>query len=62
MARGLFEHINYPVGYFSSCRFDSDQLFPVLWQDIGVLEMVGFKVDALVSDGASPNRSFYKIH
>ena len=26
MARGLDNHINYPIVYFSSCRFDSDQL------------------------------------
>ena len=24
MARGLVKHINYPIGYFSSCQFDSD--------------------------------------
>ena len=24
--------------------------------------MIGFKVDALVSDGVSPNRRFYRIH
>ena len=26
VARGLDNHINYPIVYFSSCRFDSDQL------------------------------------
>ena len=62
MARGLFKHINYPLGYLSSCRFDSAQLFPVLWQATGILEMAGFKVDAMVSDGASPNRRFYRLH
>ena len=25
MPRGLVKHINCPIGYFSSCRFDSDQ-------------------------------------
>ena len=54
MARGLFKHINYPLGYFSSCGFDSAQLFPVLWHATGILEMTVFKVDAMVSDGASP--------
>ena len=62
MARGLFKHINYPLGYFSSCGFDSAQLFPVLWHATGILEMAGFKVDAMVSDGASPNRRFYWLH
>ena len=54
MARRLFKHINYPLGYFSSCGFDSAQLFPVLWHATGILEMAVFKVDAMVSDGASP--------
>ena len=62
MARGLVKYISYPIGYFSSCRLDSYQLYQVLWQRIVVLEMVGFKVNALVSDGASPNRRFYIIH
>ena len=30
MARGLVKHINYPIRYFSSDGFDSDQLYPVL--------------------------------
>ena len=54
MARGLLRHINYLLGYFSSCGFDSAQLFPVLWHATGILEMTVFKVDAMVSDGASP--------
>ena len=58
MARGLFKHINYPLGYFSSCGFDSAQLFPVLWHATGILKMAGFKVDAMVSDGASPFISY----
>ena len=62
MARGLFKHINYPLGYFSSCGFDSAQLFPVLWHATGILEMTGFKFDAMVSDGVSPNQRFYWLH
>ena len=62
MARGLFKHINYPLGYFSSCGFDSAQLFPVLWHATGILEMTGFKFDAVVSDGVSPNQRFYWLH
>ena len=30
LARGLVKHINYPIRYFSSDGFDSDQLYPVL--------------------------------
>ena len=62
MARGSFKHINYPLGYFSLCGSDSTQFFAVLWHATGILEMAGFKVDAMVSDGASPNRRFYWLH
>ena len=55
MARGLFKHINYTLGYLSSCGFDSFQLFADLWHETSILEMAGFKDDAMVSDGASLN-------
>ena len=54
MARRLVKHINYTIGCFSLCGFDSDQLYPLLWQG------TGFKVYALVSDGNF--RRFYRIH
>ena len=62
MARGWFKHINYPLGYFSSCGFDSARLFLVLWKVTVILEMTGFKVVTIVSDGALPNRRFYELH
>ena len=62
MVRGLVKRLCFPVGYFSSRGFDSAQLFPTAWQAIRVLETVGFQVAAMVCDGASPNRRFYRIH
>ena len=62
MARGLHKRFNFPIGYFSSKGFDSDQLFPVVWQAVEVMEMNGMKVRAFVCDGASPNRRFYRLH
>ena len=53
MARGLFKHYNYPIGYYSSLGFDSDQLYPIVWEAVRVLEMCGFMVRTFVSDGAS---------
>jgi len=62
MARSLLGHYSYPIAYFSSCGFSSDQLFPVIWQSVRVLESIGFRVSAMVSDGASPNRRFFRLH
>ena len=33
-----------------------------LWHATGILEMARFEVDAMVSDGTSPNRRFYWLH
>ena len=64
MATGLIKQKadQLPFRIFSSCGFDSDQLYPVLHHGIVVLDMAGFKVDAVLSDGVSPNGRFYRIH
>lgn len=62
MARGLSKRFNYPIGYFASVGFDSDQLYPCVWEAIENMESLGLKVRALTCDGASPNRRFFKIH
>ena len=62
MARGLFKHFNFPIGYFASVGFNSDQLFPCVWEAVRVLECMGIKVRAFVCDGASPNRRFFRMH
>ena len=62
MVRGLFTHFNYPIGYFPSKGFDSDQLFPCVWEAVRILEVNNFKVRAFICDGASPNRRFYRLH
>ena len=43
MARGIFSHFNFPIAYFCSKGFNSDQLFPCVWEAIGVLESIRLK-------------------
>lgn len=62
MVRGLLKRFQYPIGYFSGCGFSSDQLFPVTWKAVQILETIGLEVAAIVCDGAAPNRRFLKIH
>ena len=50
------------VGYHVSAGFTGDQLFPVVWEAIWVLESIGFKVCNWVCDGAAPNRMFFLIN
>ena len=62
MVHGIFKHISFPIAYFPSNGFDSYQLYPCVWEAVRILESVGFKVRGLVSDGATPNRKFYRMH
>ena len=62
MARGLLMHMNYPIGYYYCHGFTSNQIFPVIWEGVRIMEMSGFCVRAFVSDGAAPNRRFYQLH
>ncbi|XP_022110829.1 uncharacterized protein LOC110990245 [Acanthaster planci] len=62
MVRGIFMSLHTPVGYYPTVGVTSHQLFPCLWEAILHLEVAGWKVRALVSDGASPHRKFYHLH
>ena len=62
MARGIKKRFNYPIGYYASVGFNSDQLFNCFWEAVKWLEYLSFKVRVAVCDGASPNRRFFKIH
>ena len=52
-AHGLVRYFNNPLGYFASVGFDNNQLNPVVWEGIGILEGLVIHVRAFVSDGAS---------
>ena len=60
MARGLLKRFSYPVGYFSSRGFTSDQLFPVTWRATRILEAIGLEVVVVACDGATPNWRFFR--
>lgn len=38
-----------------------DQIFPVAWEVVEALQMYDLPVVSLTSDGAKPNRKFYRI-
>ena len=61
MVRGIFTNLTYPFGYFASAGFTSAQLYPCTLEATRILESIGLLVRAYVSDGASPNRKFYKM-
>lgn len=62
MIRGIFSRLECVVAHYPCKGFSSHQLYWLIWEGIGILELSGFKVRALVCDGATPNRKFYRIH
>ena len=62
MVRGVFTSLVYPFVYYAGQGFSSDQLYPCVWESVRVLEAINLKVLFFTSDGASPNRRFYRLH
>ncbi|XP_065652969.1 uncharacterized protein LOC136080281 [Hydra vulgaris] len=62
MARGIFSSLCYYFGHFASEGFKNDQIYSCAWNAIMILESIGLKVRAIVSDGATANRKFYNLH
>uniref|UniRef100_A0A7M5V9H3 Transposable element P transposase-like RNase H domain-containing protein n=1 Tax=Clytia hemisphaerica TaxID=252671 RepID=A0A7M5V9H3_9CNID len=62
MIRGFFHHFNLPIGFHATKSASAEQLFAIIWEAVGVLEMVNFNVHAFVCDGASANRKFFEMH
>ena len=61
--RGLASNLKFSLAYFGTKGVTSYQIMPTFWEAVTILEMIcGLKVIAAVSDGASPNRKFYKMH
>ena len=62
IVRGIYSHLNYPIGFFGTNGCRSDQIYNCCWEAVRVLEAVGINVRDFISDGASSNRTFYNLH
>ena len=62
MVRGLFSTLEFPYVQFPVASSTGDILHSLVWQCIEHLEIIGLKVIAVVCDGATPNRKFFKMH
>ena len=61
--RGLMTTLKYCFAYFGTTGITSTQLMPIFWEAVFILEkLCSLKVIAATSDGASANRSFFKLH
>jgi len=62
MVRGLFIRLQFPYAQFACSSVTGDQLFNPFWEAVMRLERCGFMVLVATADGASPNRTFMRIH
>ena len=57
----LFSGLCFPYAQFPCTYLSGDQLYPLVWECVSHLEMIGFKVLAMTADGASCNRKFMSM-
>ena len=51
------------MAYFATKGATSYQIFPLFWDAVAILKgTFNLKFITVVSDGASPNRKFYRLH
>ena len=62
MVRGLQSKLSAVVATFGTKSCTAEQLYNRFWELTANLELGGFRVRCVVSDGASINRRFYKLH
>ena len=63
LIRGVCTQLKFSLAYFATSGVTSIQLLPIFWEAVCILESSrNLWVIAATSDGASPNRSFYRMH
>ena len=62
MVRGLFSSMKFPYVQFSTRSLTGSDIFSIFWNAVEQLELLGFRVMAVICDGAASNRRFFKIH
>ena len=62
MVRSLTGKFKAVVAHYPTNQVTGWQLYNTIWKVVRWVEYGGLKVRALVSDGATPNRKFYRMH
>ena len=61
--RGIASNLKFSLAYFATKGVTSSQLMMTFWKAVSILELTyNLYVIASVSDGASTNRKFYRMH
>lgn len=63
IVRGLCTELKFCLAHFATTGVTAAQLMPIFWDAVCILESsCNLWVIATTSDGASPNRRFYRLH
>lgn len=60
--REIASDFKFSLAYFATKGITSYQIMPTFWDAVAILELTCLPVIAAVSDGACPNRKFYRKH
>lgn len=62
LVRGVCTELKFGLAHFAATGITAAQLMPIFWEAVCVLETTCNLWVATTSDGASPNRRFYRLH
>ena len=63
LVRGVCTELKFCLAHFATTGVTAAQLLPLFWEAVCILQSsCNLWVVAATSDGASPNRRFYRIH
>lgn len=63
LVRGVCTELKFGLAHFATTGITAAQLMPLFWEAVCILETTcNLWVIAATSDGASPNRRFYRLH
>ncbi|PFX17564.1 hypothetical protein AWC38_SpisGene18105 [Stylophora pistillata] len=63
LIRGVCTELKFCLAHFSTNGATSAQIMPLFWEAVAILELTcNLWVIASTSDGATPNRRFYRMH
>ena len=61
--RGLASDLKFSMAYFATKGVTGAQTMTLFWKAVSILELVcNLNIIAVVFDGVSPNRVFFKLH
>ena len=62
MVRGITTSLRFPWAHFPTTGVSASTLMSLMWEAVEICELLGFYVIGITSDGAGPNRKFYRMH